>query len=400
MTGIWITGMGCISALGTTVADHLQPLQQGQTGIGPIQQLSTRHQGQLPVGAVRLDQDALRALLPSLPNSIQSRTSLLGLVAAHEAWQQAGAPHLGDGRTGLVVGTTVGGMDQTERFFAGRQGPISDALLQALPQHPCGAGTEQLADHLEIRGRIATISTACTAAANAILQGARWIRQGWVDRVLVGGMEALTRFTLNGFHSLQILAPSLCRPFDAHRTGLNLGEGAGFLMLESEASAAPERRLAELVGWGNSNDAYHPTAASPTGAGAYRAMQEALNQAALAPEAIDYINTHGTGTPNNDLSEGKALQRLFGKAIPPFGSTKSHTGHALGAAGGLEAVFSILALQHQTPFPQLNFQTPMPELPELIPIQPLEQRPLRHVLSNSLGFGGHATALIFKTAAA
>ncbi len=393
---IWITGMGCISALGDTVQQHLDQLLAGRDGLTPIQQLHTRHKGRLMVGEVPHSNEALRAHLPHLQSDqAQSRTSLLGMLAARAAWTQAGAPALHTGRTGVFAGNTVGGMDRTEQFWANPE----DGTPAVLHTHPCGDSTQQIADYLGATGIVATLNTACSSAANAILLGARWLRSGRIDRALVGGADALTQFTLNGFHSLQIVDEQATRPFDETRQGLNLGEGAGFLMLET--AAAPERRLAELVGYANANDAYHPTASSPRGEGAYRAMKGALAKAGIAPTDIDYINVHGTGTHNNDVSEGIALQRIFGEAVPPFSSTKAYTGHTLGAAGGLEAVFSVLALQAQCVFPNLRFEQPVQALqPPLYPISAVAKRPIQYVLSNALGFGGNSTSLIFKMAMA
>ena len=191
-----------------------------------------------------------------------------------------------------------------------------------------------------------------------------------------------------------------CRPFDAERNGLNLGEGAGYLVLESEKSVkeSGKKVLGELKGYANANDAYHQTASSPDGNGAYLAMQQALELGGLQANEIDYINVHGTATLNNDLSEGIAMKRIFGDVVPMFSSTKSFTGHTLGAAGGIEAVFSILALQHQIIFPNLRFKTAIEEL-NLTPVTTfLENASVKNILSNSFGFGGNNSTLIFSAA--
>jgi 3-oxoacyl-[acyl-carrier-protein] synthase-1 len=228
------------------------------------------------------------------------------------------------------------------------------------------------------------------------MYGARLIKHGVLDRAIVGGTDSLSRFTINGFNTLMILDAEHCKPFDAERKGLNLGEGAGFIVLESERVARNKNILALLSGYGNANDAYHQTASSPDGSGAYLAMQKAFAISGLKPSDIDYINAHGTGTAINDLSEGTALERMFDKKIPAISSTKPFTGHTLAACGGIEAVFSVLAIQHHLIFPSLNFKNPMPEL-NFTPTTALKSdQPVRHVLSNSFGFGGNTSALIFS----
>ena len=200
---------------------------------------------------------------------------------------------------------------------------------------------------------------------------------------------------VNGFGSLLILDKTPCRPFDASRAGLNLGEGAGYLVLQSEKTSY-RKTYCTLAGYANANDAFHQTASSSDGNGAYLAMKGALEKAGLSPDSIDYINAHGTGTPNNDASESAAIQRLFGNRIPPFSSTKAFTGHTLGAAGGVEAVFSVLALHHGILYPNLNFNQPIAET-GLIPVTEYQTGvSIRSVLSNSFGFGGNNTSLLFR----
>jgi len=217
-----------------------------------------------------------------------------------------------------------------------------------------------------------------------------------LNQVIVGGTDALSRFTLNGFNTLMILDRNHCRPFDATRTGLNLGEGAAFLVLETEESAntAGRKIIARLAGYGNANDANHQTATSDDGDGPFLSMQKALKVADLKPEEIDYVNVHGTGTGNNDVTEGKALIRLFGNNIPPFSSTKAFTGHTLGAAGVVESVFSILALQHQVVFPNVNFKEVIPEI-NLKPVTEIRHQEINYVMTNSFGFGGNDSSVIF-----
>lgn len=221
------------------------------------------------------------------------------------------------------------------------------------------------------------------------------IRQGMLDVVIAGGTDALCKFTLNGFASLQILDKAPCRPFDATRSGLNLGEGAGYLVLQSEASLH-KTPYCLLSGYANANDAFHQTASSSDGTGAYLAMKKALEKAALQPEEVGYINAHGTGTSNNDLSESAAFLRLFGEKVPPFSSTKPFTGHTLGAAGGIEAVLSVVSLSKGIIYPNLNFSRPIPET-RLTPVTEYrEGKEIRAALSNSFGFGGNNSSLVFQ----
>ncbi|MGB3150921.1 MAG: beta-ketoacyl-[acyl-carrier-protein] synthase family protein, partial [Maribacter sp.] len=261
-----------------------------------------------------------------------------------------------------------------------------------------GDSTQKIADAIGLQESfVTTISTACSSAANAIMLGARMIKSGELDRVIVGGSDSLSKFTINGFKTLMILSDTYNTPFDENRKGLNLGEAAAFLVLESDKIVSKENRkvLAYLKGYGNANDAYHQTASSENGDGAVSAMEKAFKVAGLSPKDIDYINAHGTATPNNDLSEGRALQRVFGDKVPDFSSTKAFTGHTLAAAGGIEAVYSILALQHNVVYPNLNFNTPMKEF-NLVPQSKLKHKEIHTVLSNSFGFGGNCSTLIFS----
>jgi 3-oxoacyl-[acyl-carrier-protein] synthase II len=336
---ILVTGLGIVSAIGNSVAENLVSLKSQKSGIDSIQYLQTHHKDTFKVGEVKLSNQQMCDLLGLSSNDYkkQTRTSLLAIMAAREAFQSAGlqfdSPH---SRIGIVSGTTVGGMDKTEIEYASRN--FDSGFIQT---HPSGDSTDCIVDYLKIDGYRTTISTACSSAANAIMHAAKLIKHGFLDIALVGGTDALSKFTLNGFNSLLILDKELCKPFDQNRQGLNLGEGAGFLVIESAESAKARNAkvFCKLTGYANANDAYHQTASSPEGEGAFNAMQNALNMSGLAIGDIDYINVHGTGTNNNDLSEGVALKRIFGDQLPPFSSTKSYTGHTLGAAAGIEAVF-------------------------------------------------------------
>lgn len=394
---IAITGMGAISAIGTDVTAHYRSLRESTHGIGPITQLNTHHRGNLMVGEINIDNKTLYDRLAISVREAYTRSTLLALVAVREALANAGIDPADGYRTGLISATTVGGMDATEAFYEDYL--VSKVHQHFIPTHPSGYSTEQIARHIGVTGFVTTISTACSSAANAIMLGARMIKAGLLDRAIVGGTDCLSKFTINGFNSLMIYADSHCRPFDENRNGLNLGEAAAYLVLEAPelARQRSETPIAYLTGYGNANDAFHQTASSDDGEGAYLAMRKALEVARLDAADVDYINAHGTATPNNDLAEGQALLRVFGskEAVPAFSSTKAFTGHTLAAAGAIEAVISILALQHQVVFPNLNFSQPIATL-DLVPQTQLLSKKIDHVLSNSFGFGGNCSTLLFS----
>lgn len=394
---ISITGMGIISAIGMNIPQTEAALKAEKHGIRPIQRLETAHRGQLLAGEVLMENQELYTYLGLSEAEAYTRTELLSLCAAKEALENAGVDTADRFRTGLISATTVGGMDTTERFY--NDYLDSELNRHFIPNHPSGYAAEQVARVFGIRDLSTTISTACSSAANAIMLGARLIKAGILDRAIVGGTDSLSRFTVNGFNSLRIYATNHCSPFDADRDGLNLGEAAAYLVLESDEIVHHYQRtpLAYLSGYGNANDSFHQTASSDNGEGAYMAMHSALEIAGIEPKDISYINAHGTATPNNDLSEGHAMIRLFGdkSRVAPFSSTKAFTGHTLAAAGAIEAVFSVLAIQNQAILPSLNFKKAIPEI-ALTPITTWTSAPIDHVLSNSLGFGGNCSSLIFS----
>lgn len=396
-TEIVITGMGMVSAIGLSVSENLTNLLAQKSGIAPIQFLETVHKDVFLLGEVKLSNAQLfdQLNIPVSQHKLHTRTSLLALMAAKETVENAGFV-LGEWdnqKVGLISATTVGGMDKTENNYADRN--FASRFLQT---HPSGDSTDVVANHLKINDYRTTVSTACSSAANAMMHGARLIQQGILDIAVVGGVDPLSRFTLNGFNSLMILDREWCKPFDQNRNGLNLGEGAGFLVIESASSAQKRGAtvLCKLAGYANANDAYHQTASSPDGEGATTSMLKALEMSGLSIADIDYINVHGTGTHNNDLSEGVALKRVFGESLPPFSSTKSYTGHTLGAAAAIEAVFSILALEHGVIFPNLNFSTTIEDLGISPVTQLMTGQKVNNVLSNSFGFGGNNSTLIFS----
>ena len=395
---VYITGIGIICAIGNNVEETLQSLLDEQSGIGEITLFPTIHKGVIPVAEVKLTTAQLLERTGHSRHKNLTRTTLLGMEAAKEAIHSAGITDIRSVKTGLISATTIGGMDRSENFFASFLEDPKKGRLIDIVNHECGDSTERIASFLGITGFTTTVSTACSSAVNALIFGSNLIRSGQLERVVVGGTDPVTKFTLNGFNTLMILDKKGCHPFDENRAGLTLGEGAAYLVLESEEMVMKSKKpiLAEVPGYGNANDAYHQTASSPDGTGAFLAMQKAITMSGLKSSDIDYINVHGTGTQNNDLSEGVALERIFGDRVPPFSSTKGYTGHTLGAAGAVEAVISILAIQHQVIFPNLNFTTPMKEL-KIQPVSKLKKGVnVRHVLSNSFGFGGNNSTVIIS----
>jgi 3-oxoacyl-(acyl-carrier-protein) synthase len=389
---VFVTGMGAISAIGHNVAGHRTSLIAGKCGIGFQSGLASRYAGHIPFGSVDLTTDELKTLLDAHDNGL-TRTTLLALYAFCEAARDAHLDvQLGDAGTALIGATTVGGMCLTDELYRDSNGGGEGSPF--LASYDGASVYQYLVDRYGIGGIVTTINTACSSSANAIQYGGRLIRSGLASRAIAGGVDSLAKYTVNGFKALQILAPEPCRPFDEQRKGLNLGEAAAFLVLESEEVVQGKPIYAELTGYCNVNDAYHPSALSPDGEGPYLAMQGAMQDARLDPREIGYINAHGTGTENNDVAESRALLRVFGEP-PAFASTKSATGHTLGASGALEAVFSVLGLVHQEFYPQPNFSSPMPET-GLRPVTAYSRAPLRHVLSNSFGFGGNCTSLVFS----
>lgn len=395
MIPIPITGAGVVSAVGIGKRQSLPALRSGTTGIAPVRYLTTDDTDFL-VGEVPLSNDAMRASLGLPADAVVSRTSLMGILALQEALEQAGLQRDDLRETVLISGTTVGGMDCTERFYREFLSDRHDHDAY-VAIHDCGASTDAIADYFGGFSFTTTLSTACSSAANAVILGANLIRAGRASRVVVGGTESLSSYHLNGFNSLMIVDRAPCRPFDRTRAGLNLGEGAAFLVLESEASAKARRAqpLTWLSGYGNACDAFHQTASSENGEGPYRAMCQALELAGIGPEKVDYINAHGTGTPNNDASESTAIRRVFGDSLPPVSSTKPFTGHTTSASGSIEAVFCLLAMEHG--FIPANLNWKQPDEACLRPVVSLQEGVrLRHVLCNSFGFGGNDSSLLFS----
>ncbi len=390
--------MGAISSIGMNVTSNLKSLKELKSGVGYPEFLHTLHKNDLPVCEIKESNENLAKLSgmkPELP-----RTTYLSAIAAMEAMQDAEKNGLSfeQFKIGFISGNTVGGMDTSEFFYTDFLNDPKSGHLREVIHHECGSITQLVADHLKINGIVTTISTACSSSANTMIHAARLIKHGHIDIAIAGGADALCRFTLNGFNTLMILDPEPSKPFDQNRKGLNLGEGAGYLVLVSDKIKQQFNLTVygHLAGYANTNDAFHQTASSAEGHGNFLAMQKALNMSGLNTSEIDYINAHGTGTGNNDSSEGMAIQRLFEKNIPKISSTKAYTGHTLGACGGLEAVYSCLAIKHSIIFPTLRYQDRIEGL-NFDVVKDLEENiPIQHVMSNSFGFGGNCSSLIIS----
>ena len=396
---IVVSAMGIISALGTGVTANKDSLRKTRSGLRYPQLLQTAYAREYLMGEVELSNDDLSEML-GLPmgDNGYTRTTLLALVAMKELTNGLDRELL-EKDLAFINANTVGGMCSVENMYMEF---ISDKeqgdFTKYIDTLDCAESTINIANYFGIKPFMATISTACSSSANAILLGSRMIQQGLVNRAICGGCDSLSRFTVNGFASLKNVSNEDCKPFDQNRTGLNLGEGAGYLLLEKESDAIA--RGAEIIavfsGYDNSNDAYHPTAPSPDGSAAYRAMERALKKAKLQAVDIGYINAHGTATDTNDAAEGKAIENMFAGKVP-FSSTKPFTGHTLAAAGVIEAIFSIWAMQQNELLPNLNFETPMESL-TIQPVKEKQAKDIQHVLSNSFGFGGNNVSLIFSKA--
>ena len=387
-----ITGVGLVAAPGYSVAEVWHAITMNESGLKPLSLFSSPRYGHIPVGQIQIDLVKLGA------PSRGSRTDRLAWLAAREALlcSQINLTGFGD-RAGVLLGSSVGGSFDSERFLTqlikkGKMRPRTTRF------HECASAVDLIADDFGLFGPSMAVATACSSGALAISTAAELIQAGEADVMLAGGADSLSRMTWGGFHSLLLVDPGGCRPFDAGRAGMSLGEGAAVLVLEAEETARRRgaKILARLVGWGASCDAHHSTAPHPEGAGALAAMRAALRRAGLEPGAIDYVNAHGTGTRDNDLVEAKALKQLFGLRIPPFSSTKRFFGHALAASGAVEAVLCVEALRRQEIPPNPGFSGPDPAI-GLQPVTELQCARLTHVMSNSFGFGGNNAVLIFST---
>jgi 3-oxoacyl-(acyl-carrier-protein) synthase len=391
---VYVAGLGVVSPLGIGVPDNLNSLRSKQHGIHSLSQELDPCLPGFPIARVNASNNDIASKLGV--NPFMPRTALLSLLAASEAVEKTGID-IKKHRSGFFSATTVGGMDLTEQFFKSYIKNENHGQLRQVVNHECGKVTDLVAGILGVNSYVTTINTACSSSANSIMLATRLIKEGRLDVAIAGGADALTAYTLNGFNTLLLLDDELCKPFDAKRKGLNLGEGAGYVVLVSEELVSKYKcnTLCHVNGYANKSDAFHQTALSANGEGPYLAMSGAIKMSGLSVDKIDYINLHGTATPNNDSSEANAIKRIFEDNTPAVSSTKSYTGHTLGASGGIEAVYSILALSNNVVFPNLRFSEAMPEIP-LTPAQDVLSREINNVMSNSFGFGGNCSSLLFS----
>lgn len=388
VTPIAVTGLGCLSGAGMTLAENLRTLFLNQRQPQPPRRFVTDHPVRYPVLELR---DEFR--LPLDDQEVEySRTSQLALAAALEALAEAGWDQhsLRGKRVGVCVGTTVGcalNCDDFYRAYKDGHHPDMSIIERFLRSNPAAV----IAAQLRLDGPTQTVVNACSSGTDAIGLGASWLRAGVCDLVIAGGADELSRVTYAGFSSLMITDPEPCKPFDVNRKGLNLGEGAGMMVLEPAGSLAGARSLGFVLGYGSACDAHHLTAPRPDGEGLKRALTEALAQAKLTADQIAFVNAHGTGTADNDRVESRVLHAMLPET--PFVSTKGYTGHTLGAAGAIEAVFTLACLRRSELPASIGFVAPDPELP-VCPVTVNTRICGDIALSQSLAFGGNNAVLI------
>lgn len=394
-----ITGAGIVTALGVGWTINAEGFRAGRTAFRPVTLFDVSRQRVKCAAEVDLPETLPPTGLSEKQTHRLDRAGRLLLLAAHEAWRQAGwSP---EEALPVVLGTTSGGMNSGERYY--RRAIASPSVRRGQPtlalHYQAQTQARLVAEALGAGGPIQLIANACASGANAI--GCAWelLRRGRAKRVLTGGYDALSLLTFSGFDALQALSTTTCRPFDARRDGLALGEGAGVLALETLDSA--RRRgveiLGEVAGYGAATDLHHLTQPHPQGDAALETMRLACGSAGVSPAEVDYVNAHGTGTPLNDTSEAVALARWAGERVAtlPVSSTKAGIGHLLGAAGAVEAIVSLMALRGQWLPPERVIESPDPACGFLLVREPVEHR-VNVVLSNSFGFGGANASLILR----
>ncbi len=395
MTPVAVSDYTLVSALGHGRAATLEALRASRSGL--VRRGFETAQLDTWLGAV---DGAEQVRFPAELAGFDCRNNQLAELALRADDFAAGvrraAQRYGAARVGVFLGTSTSGILATEIAYRHRD-PATGALPAGLDYartHNTYSVARYVREALGLLGPAHVVSTACSSSAKVFATAARMIDAGLVDAAVVGGVDSLCMTTLYGFNALELVSPDICRPWDAERAGLSLGEAAAFALLERGAA----RPAAWLLGAGESSDGHHMSSPHPEGAGAADAMRGALAAAGLAPGDVDYLNLHGTGTPGNDAAEDRAVCTVFGGTLP-CSSTKGYTGHTLGAAGGVEAAIVMLALQHGFVPAGLNLRRPDPALHAHI-VRETVARPLEVAASNSFGFGGSNACLIFGAAAA
>ena len=394
---VLITGLGAVSALGHGVSALSAGLRDGTSGIGALTRFA--YEGRCGRAAEVRGEPDVPVGLPVATVRRLSRPDRLALAAAAEACEDAGLAEFG-ANAALFVGATTGGMHETaEAYRRWRAGETSRLRLSRVLGTSLASSGAAIAQALGIHGPQETVSTACSSSAMAVARAIQEIRRGTVGVALAVGTDGLSELTYAGFDALQALDPEGCRPFDRTRRGLTLGEGAGALVVESEehAHARGARARATLLGWAASSDAHHPTAPHPEGVGATAALVGALADAGVPADAVDYVNAHGTGTPQNDAVEIDVLRRVLGTRLAhaPVSSTKSQIGHTLGAAGAIETVVTALALETGVLPPTLGLRDPDERWADVdFVTTPGRHAALGIAITSSYGFGGHNVTLV------
>jgi 3-oxoacyl-[acyl-carrier-protein] synthase II len=396
---IAVTGVGIVSALGPDAATTFRRLIAGDVGFSSITLFDV--EGQRSKLAAEVPGLRVADVAPGSELAAWSRSDALAVIAAREALAQA---RIGsEKRLALAVGATTGGMFEAEDVLASMRDDAPIESMRRLLSYPLSTSADHVAQAVGPVVRRVTICSACSSGAVALVQGASWLLSGQADAVLAGGTDGLCRLTLTGFNALGATSLGACRPFDARRDGLTLGEGAAFLLLETESAALARGAhvLGFLSGWSVGAEAHHITHPEPTGATAARLIEQALRSAGLSARDIDYVNAHGTGTRANDAMEARALAGALGGELErvAVSSTKGQLGHTLGAAGAVEAAITLLALEQGMLPPTGGLDQPDPELPLTHVIGRGRPRALRAAVSSSFGFGGTGAVLAFERAA-
>lgn len=394
MNKVFVTGMGVISAIGNNSAENLKNLRDGKSGVGPAKYLKSNYGKSHPFAEVKISTEELKARLEFKNKKGLTRTDLIAFTALKEALIDSNltAKEISAEKTAFFSASTIGGMCHTDELY--QDANLISSGSEYIESYFLSTHALKIAKEYQLSGIVGAINTACSSSANSIMLGAKLIKSGRATRAIVGGVDSLGKFSINGFNSLQIMSDIPCAPFDANRKGLNLGEGSAYLVLESEDIIGSKKRYAEILGFGNSNDAFHPSSLSEDAVGVVECISRAISNAQISPIEIDYINAHGTATGNNDITELIGIKKVF-KGFPPFNSTKSFTGHTLAAAGAIEAVFSIFSIYNNELFPSLNCNTPIEPFNEF-PIIEHKSAEIKTVLSNSFGFGGNCSSLIIR----